>query len=281
MTFDYKISLIIPTIGRTNEVKMLLLSIKKFISSDVEIIIIDQNTTDILSSIVFELSEDLVIKHHRVNFKGASAARNYGSLIATGEFLVFPDDDSEYIEDSLIKAYDILLRNNVDILFGRLVDRNGATSFLQFDSDAGFVDISNIIRRSSECTLFIKRKIFEKYKFDEILGVGAFYGSQEGRDLILRLLNDGNKIFYSPDFKMYHPNKIIDRKNINEIKRSYTYSLGDGYCNWKNRELRVYFTRLIKVVSAVCYCVLFRRNEIRYWLGSLCGLVTGYFVRPI
>ena len=60
--------------------------------------------------------------------------------------------------------------------------------------------------------------------FDENLGIGTYYGAEEGADLFCRLLYKNKKIFYKNEIFFYHPNK----KQEKNIKKYYSYGLGTG-----------------------------------------------------
>ena len=90
------ISLILCTYGRVNEVNAFLESIHAQTIKPAEIIIVDQNEKEILKDSIHKWQAKLSIKHKRVNFKGASKARNYGAKKAKFSLIAFPDDDCIY-----------------------------------------------------------------------------------------------------------------------------------------------------------------------------------------
>ena len=96
-----KYSLIIPTLGRTIQIKALLDSLKKSSYKDFEIIIVDQNEDDRLCPIIEEFEQKFELRHEKVTFKGATKARNYGFNLSQGEYIMFPDDDCEFLPDTL------------------------------------------------------------------------------------------------------------------------------------------------------------------------------------
>lgn len=80
-----------------------------------EIIVIDDDSPD---GCVEQLDggSDLKILHQ--NHQGASAARNYGMREATGEYLLFLDDDDKLVPDAVETLYQGLLQNESDVVLG-------------------------------------------------------------------------------------------------------------------------------------------------------------------
>ena len=90
-------SIVIPTLNRELVLCDTLSSILSVADGSglVEIIVVDQSAThqpETLSRLE-ELSENPLIKYHRVIFRGTTKARNYGTRIARGEVVIFLDDD--------------------------------------------------------------------------------------------------------------------------------------------------------------------------------------------
>ena len=90
------LSLVLCTYGRVNEVNNFLESIHTQTIKPAEIIIVDQNENEILKELINEWQSKLSIKHRRVDFKGASKSRNYGTREAKFSLIAFPDDDCLY-----------------------------------------------------------------------------------------------------------------------------------------------------------------------------------------
>lgn len=85
-----KVSLIIPTYNEEKDIKECLDSLSKQSYKDLEVIIVDDGSTDNTQNII----KDFV--SFKQNHKGAGAARNLGAKHAKGEILVFVDADMTF-----------------------------------------------------------------------------------------------------------------------------------------------------------------------------------------
>ncbi|HEY5508685.1 MAG TPA: glycosyltransferase family A protein, partial [Paludibacter sp.] len=208
----YDLSIVIPTIGREKEVRLLLQSISDTIPDRIsyEIIIVDQNADDLLLSAIHDANNSH-INHCKVLFIGLSKAKNYGTKQASGRFICFPDDDCRMLENSIETALNLLNTNQYDMVTGRCVDADGNDSVLKFHTSSAELTLRNFEGKMVEATLFARRELMIDYCFDETLGVGTFHGAEEGFDLVYRLLKEQKRIFYSPDICLYHPQVILDK----------------------------------------------------------------------
>jgi glycosyltransferase involved in cell wall biosynthesis len=272
------ISLIIPTINRTDELKRLLQSIVNTKEKNIEIIVVDQNKNGLIDSTIYDFSNLLNINHLDVDFSGVSKARNYGIKYAHSEYVLFPDDDCEFFDNSFDIIYDELEKHDVDVLCGRSVDRDFSDSVAVFEKKPAFITLKKHDKMFVEFAMAMRRSIFDVFQFDESIGPGTFYGSGEGYDLVLRMLHGNIRMFYTPDFVLYHPKKVVFYSIQNEIKRSFYYSAGFAYVCKKHLLNSKYYSRLVKVLLFIPYCFLFKRFKVKFYLAELSGLIAGKIV---
>ena len=96
------VSVIIPLYNREKLIERCIKSIQKQTYKNLEIIIIDDNSTDSSYDVAKKIAEkDFRIKVYKNHSKGVSYARNLGIEKATGEFIQFIDSD-DYIEENMI-----------------------------------------------------------------------------------------------------------------------------------------------------------------------------------
>jgi glycosyltransferase involved in cell wall biosynthesis len=99
-----KVSLIMATVGRCDEIHRLLNSLDRQTSSDFELIVVDQNVEGFLDPIIQRLScSTVAFKHIKTDKRGLSIARNLGFLHAEHGIIGYPDDDCWYEEDVIAR----------------------------------------------------------------------------------------------------------------------------------------------------------------------------------
>ncbi|MGL5435346.1 MAG: glycosyltransferase family 2 protein [Lachnospiraceae bacterium] len=105
------ISVIIPMYNSEKFIKRAIKSVQSQLIQDIEIIIINDGSTDHSQKIVEQLAkEDVRIKLFNQKNGGASKARNVGLSKATGDYVVFVDSDDQVEPD----IYEILLNNLIE-----------------------------------------------------------------------------------------------------------------------------------------------------------------------
>ncbi|MBQ0163198.1 MAG: glycosyltransferase family 2 protein [Treponema sp.] len=271
-----KYSIVIPTLGRDVQVDALLQSIIDSGLKSFETIIVDQNDDDRLVPVIKKYKA-LKIKHIKADFKSATKARNLGAQKIKGDYVIFADDDCEFLPDTASKIEKYLEKFNPDVLSGRAVDRDKNDSVCTFAKDECYLDMNNYDHRYVEFTEVFKRDVFLKYPYDPDIGVGNFYGSGEAQDQMIRMLRDGVKVYYTSELQFYHPNKVTDHQSKGEIKRSFFYSCGYAYVCKKNN-VKDADKRMKKLLLYIPYCLLFKRKYLVYYLAEFAGLIAGKYV---
>ena len=87
-----RVSIIIPAYNVESYIERTLKSCVKQSYPDIEIVVVNDGSTDRTEEIVNSFTDVRVVKLTQTN-KGVSAARNLGLQTATGEFCVFLDVD--------------------------------------------------------------------------------------------------------------------------------------------------------------------------------------------
>ena len=152
-----KISIIIPVYNSEKYLKQCLASICKQKLNNVEIVIIDDKSTDKSLKIANYFSKRFkfikIIKNKR-NI-GPSISRNKGINIAKGEYLFFVDSD-DYLTEGSISIIEKKLRNKyIDYLFIRSIDKRS----LVIDKNQ-IKDREKIIKKSTKLYDLIKVNYF-------------------------------------------------------------------------------------------------------------------------
>tara|TARA_B100000787_G_C16191281_1_gene297664 strand:+ start:1067 stop:1894 length:828 start_codon:yes stop_codon:yes gene_type:complete len=274
-----KISIVLPTLGRKDEVDNLLSSLSEIKKYPHEILIVDQNFNSLIDGVILKHSNVFNIRHYKVDFRSLSKAKNFGISKVEGEVICFVDDDAEFFPDTISTALNSLKELEIDIVCGRCVDRNNVSSVITFDLKSSWLTKKYFEGKFIESTMFFKKKCFQDYTYDENLGIGSFHGAEEGYDLVYRMINDDLKIYYNSNIIFYHPQVISTHTSDREIRRVFTYRCGFAYVCTKHNLLKKYYSRLIVVLLYIPYSLLFRRKTTRYYIVELLGLIAGKFIR--
>ena len=165
-----KISLIITIYNQEDFLKYSYAFIQKQTFKDIEIIFIDDASTD--NSL--RLIKSLTKKDKRINYlknkenKGSFQSRNQGVLFSKGNYILIIDPDDLLLNDILIKAYEMIKYYNLDILQyyvlkgsymnNKIWSKNKYQSGILYDKE-----VKDVFFKSISRTLWdklIKREVF-------------------------------------------------------------------------------------------------------------------------
>lgn len=227
-----KFSLIVATLGRSNEVARLFESLLNQTYKDFEIILVDQNPDNRVFDIYNQYKELLQIQYLHTDKKGLSHARNLGLKCKLHDIVAFPDDDCWYAKNILEKVNLFFeTEKTYDIVSGQPIDTQGELLVNNYLTTICDVNLKTIWNAAISFTVFLRRNaVIRIGDFDPNLGVGCgtIYGSGEETDYLIRALEKNLKIRYIPDIKIFHPRKtsVGDAK---EFERALLYGAGMGY----------------------------------------------------
>jgi glycosyltransferase involved in cell wall biosynthesis len=121
-----KISIILTLLNRENYLLRILRSIQNQPMKDIEIIFIDDGSTDNSVNIIkFHQQYDkriILIKHEKN--EGTLKSRNDGAYMAKGEYILFSDSDDLLLYNILNKTYDAAKAGNYEIVQFAVYRRN-------------------------------------------------------------------------------------------------------------------------------------------------------------
>lgn len=274
-----KISLILATKARVEEVWRFVESLAVQAYRDLELIIVDQNGDDRLEGVLASARLPFPIIHLHSE-PGLSRARNVGLASMTGDIIGFPDDDCWYPEGLLARVvYEFETQPQLHGLTGRSEDGQGQPSGGSFSRSRGGVDFNNVWKRGISYTIFLRSSVCGAVgRFDEELGVGARtrFGSGEETDYLIRAVKLGFRIQYLPDLVVYHPNPAL--YNRNHRNKAFRYGVGMGRVLSKHdyRFFFNFFAILRPIAGALLSLITLRPQKAAYHLaiagGRLCGL---------
>ena len=224
-----KYSVIIPVYNSEKTIKRCIDSITLQNRSDVEIIVINDGSTDESESICKALQNEHenIIYIHQEN-GGVSSARNLGLSVATGEFVMFVDSD-DYVDNQCFNIIDKHTESDADfyqfgfsIVANELVKetREFSECVVNTSSERETFISGSVVKRSinSPCSKIFKRKIIcdKKLRFCEELSSG------EDLTFVFTFLLFADKIERLTD-KIY----FADIGNEDSLSRKYRENLSE------------------------------------------------------
>lgn len=232
-------SIIIPVYNRFDLLFKCLLSIKAQINTSYEVIIIDNNSTEIQKDKFYSLINcKKILNDSNLHYLKAC---NQGAKIAKGKYLIFANSDILLEPDTLLLTNKFLEQtDNIGVLGSRIVNFNG---LLQEVGSVVFNDGSTKgvgrgfpglpvwlgypreVDYVSGCYLVTPKKLFEEIDgFDESLAP-AYY---EDVDYCTRVIKKGLKVIVDPRIIIHHheyasQNKEGEANSLQlENKKKYT-----------------------------------------------------------
>jgi len=274
-----KFSLVLATVGRTDEPVRFLASLDAQPYRNVELIVVDQNEDDRLASILAPYQGKFPLIHlHSV--RGLSRARNVGLKYVTGDLITFPDDDCWYPAELLLQVATLCEEHPIVSGFtGRSTDGAGGTEGRWLDKCTP-VSKYNVWRTGISFGIFLRRHVVTAVgEFDETLGVGARtpWGSGEETDYLLRAIAAGFQLLYCPQLVLYHPIKV-PMFNDEAIQRAREYSPGHGRVLRKNGFPWVYFIFVVSksLIGALLAMVQGNLGKMRFFFALAAGRCQGW-----
>ncbi|MGZ4979507.1 MAG: glycosyltransferase family A protein [Methylobacter sp.] len=278
-----KVSLILATLGRDRELADFLKSLMNQTDKNFELIIIDQNKDGKIDAIVDSFKSDLDLKHVKVDFTGNAKARDYGIGLAQGRIVAFPDDDCAYDRNVVKKVVaEFKRRPNVSILVAGSYEFSSNRFSIGVNSDNAQY-FSRFKMMGVEFTQFFDRKKIggEQFYLDHDFGIGSKYSGAEGFEFLYRLLRAGCTAFYTPEIKIYHPNK--DHYKLG-TGRMLMYSTGIGayirkFANQQDAFILYYIVRkmfVAPILKMMLALVLLNRKKLAYSFYNLVGIWRGF-----
>ena len=221
------ISVIVPAYNIENYLEKCISSILNQTYTDLEVLLIDDGSTDKTTSIADKLAErDSRIRVFHIENKGVSNARNTALKNARGDYLSFIDGD-DFIEPNLFEdAINAMNENGADaFMFEYFIDNDENSSKHYADSSCyGVINDEKAIQYSIDVqNRFLWSKVIKKelakgilFNTDIILGEDTLF--------ICEVLSNANKVVYS-NKAYYHymirtgsaTNSVFNRKKLSGI----------------------------------------------------------------
>lgn len=276
-----KFSLIIGTFNNFDDLPNLFESLSAQTHKDFEIILVDQNTTEIIKDQCSRYSGKLEINYQKTEEIGLARARNIGIKNARGDIFSFMDDDCVFPGTTLQSVHEHFIdHENCDIV-AISTRAPGTNDFLSYTPvrERRKLTINNIYHLVTSIGLFVKKN---GQCFDESFGAGGTFHSSEEFDYVFHLLNHGATGEYIPDIFVYHPE--LEKNNKEYFHKIRRNSIGHGAFMRKNISIsspfvfaNYLFILFIKpLVGIIYHSSRFDRTGVLRQLNYLTGRITGY-----
>ena len=261
-----KISVIIPVYNVEKYISRCLDSILNQSYKNVEIIIINDGSTDKSGLICDEYSKryDNIRVFHKEN-GGVSSARNLGITVAKGEYITFADPDDFLNKDMYKILYDNAKNNNSDITIcsvneirENVIDTEDNTGkIIKYSREDAINGYFNDIYPFNHNYLW--NKLFKREMFDEVkLNEKITY--QEDSEVMIKLLNLSENIIYV-GIPLYNYDLRLGSLSSGNISKSkitaerafysiYEYTK-ENICEYKDKALLKYISLVFNIVIEI------------------------------
>lgn len=251
------ISVIIPSFNRAGTVKRSVKSVLAQTVSDIEVIVIDDCSTDDTAKVVKGIRDDRVRYHKLEKNSGACVARNKGIELSRGEYIAFQDSDDVWKKNKLEVQLRALRSSGADITFCSLSrhypgDAGKPAVFPDVKEDKDrFVTHRELCSRSwvSTQTILAKRHVFENCVFDPLVKKGQDF------DWIVRASKEHSVYFVrTPLVEQYLQNDSISMKGAKSIVESRQYFLRKYEDELReNKDFKLYLLKQIAHNKVLCH----------------------------
>lgn len=223
-------SIIIPTYDRPRQLHTCLASLARlnYARELFEVLVVDDGSRAELSAVIDAVAKQLNIILIKQKNAGAAAARNVGAKQATGDFLVFTDDDCCPDKDWLAALARQLQKTPDCIVGGRtinaLIDNPyAATSQLIVDI------VYQYYNANPDVSLFFasNNMAIPASLFQQLNGFNSDFRTSEDRELCDRWLAHGYVMRYCADAIVYHAHALtlagFCRQHFNYGRGAYRF----------------------------------------------------------
>jgi len=195
------ISVIIPLYNKKDSIIRTLTSIIEQSGVDLEIVVVDDGSTDGSGELVKSLDNRL-IRYYKKENGGVSFARNYGISKANGEWLLFLDADDELTEGALAFLTRMQSQHPKEKIFLGGITSEQVRLQKDYVSKATYLPFFDAWRKHvlpASGNMLIHRSLVEQFgNYDERM---SFY---EDYEFALRMMLCGSLVYTKRPIRIYH-----------------------------------------------------------------------------
>ena len=241
-----RISVVIPTHNRASVLPRAVLSVLNQSHQNIEIIIIDDGSTDETKQVLAPYILNQSIIYHKFENAGVAAARNIGAALASGDWIAFLDSDDEWLEEKLSEQMDFLKTHpHLDIVYtDEIWIRNG----VQVNKKNHHKKLGGMIFGEclKQCLIAPSSVLLSKKFFVEMNGFDESFVVCEDYDLWLRISSKyeigfiskmlikkygghsdqlSTRFFAMDNFRIKSMKNILCDKNLSQLQREQVISM--------------------------------------------------------
>jgi glycosyltransferase involved in cell wall biosynthesis len=217
------VSIIVPTYNRASYVKEAIRSALVQTFPDLEVIIVDDGSTDNTFEVVKRFNDPRIRFIYQPN-SGRSTARNRGMEAARGEYIALLDDDDLFLPEKLDKQISYLeSHKDIDLVAvgARIIDGQGNPTGIIFPwENQPELTLKNCLYACPllTCSVVFRRKSLEclDHWFDKNISLG------EDKDFFLRMLIAGCRMSWIKEilclYRIHQRNSQQDAERYNQAR---------------------------------------------------------------
>lgn len=156
---DSLVSIIVPVYNAETSLKKCIDSILNQTYDNVEVILIDDGSTDKSYEICRQYLKNCRVKYVYQHNQGVSFSRNHGIELATGEYIMFVDSDDFLKEECVLNLLSDMLKNNADFAFSGIETHYMKSDVVEMKKSVvpvgGFYEIKDFLINFERFRLFL------------------------------------------------------------------------------------------------------------------------------
>lgn len=233
-----KISIIVPVYNTEARLRMCLESLVNQTIKDIEIIIINDGSTDGSENIIKEYKEKYssLITYYNKQNEGVAKTRNFGIKKANADYILFVDSD-DYIDSELVEKLMPYINRNIDMIkfklkkideSGNLLEEIEGPVFEETSGEDAFNKLySTDVLIDSPCVYLIKKLLFIDNNFEFKRTYHEDFG-------LIPLVLIKAKTFISTPYYLYKYIQVSNSITRNEDYNKTLKKIDDTLCHFDN-----------------------------------------------
>jgi glycosyltransferase involved in cell wall biosynthesis len=270
------VSAIVPTYNRAHIIGKTIESIMKQSYSDIELIIIDDGSTDNTEQAI----QKYIIKNPSIKYyyqkinRGCACARNKGIDMASGEYVAFLDSDDQWLPEAIDSMMKKILRTGADFVYSPSIEvMKSNFEYITYPAAADQPHLFSrehfLTNQARSCSILYNRYIFNNLRFDENLR------HNEDSDLLQRVaLKYRGAYSPQPTAKVFQhgSNKSSNRVMIYQALLESSMNILDEFPDFTKSLGENALKRIIRI-KTLLIIELLRKNNITEALSISKGII--------